>query len=1082
MPPQTPGRDLPESVEAVVYKIHFDLAGEARRVAVEELLGKRPELRAGIIDRLAYLEATEIALAAARSVRRGPDGERMPAAPGTQIGGYVLERLLGRGGFGEVWLAQQETPIRRQVALKLLAAGIDDGQAVTRFDLERDALGLLQHDGVAKVFDAGTTDDGRPYFVMEHVDGVPITEHCDALGLDVRARLELFVKICAGVQHAHQKGLIHRDIKPSNVLVAVQDGVARPKIIDFGVAKALHGDLRDHARRTEGQRLLGTPEYMSPEQAAGEDVDTRTDVHALGVLLFELLTGRLPFPSERLREGGLGDVARILRDEDAPLPSAALLDQQDPDAIAARRRTDARALAELLRRDLDWIVLRSLRKDREARYASVSALAADVSRALDDEPVTARPPSTSYLLRKFVRRHRRGVVSAAAGIVLAVLALTGAVTGLVAINRARSEAVTERDRATTNLYSASVVAASLALRRDGDVAAARRSLGAAPPALRGWEWRLLDGRLDDSVRTVEIGGHVRDLAVVPGADTVIAAMYDGRLLRLDADEPELIDETRSSRVSLDLHPDTHTVAVVSEDGRLAVFDVRSGQPLDNARYESRVVLRCVRFSPRGDRLAFGGKGGSLFVEPFPPSGPPQRATIGTDITAIDLSPDGALCAIGDADGTVRIVRSDDLRVAREFLAHDDVVLDVRFALDGKALATASADLSVALWDLGHPDGPPLWRRTLTSKCRSIQFAPDGRQLAVSGGHMDSLVAVLDASNGAVLRRLHGHEQGVDGLAWSADGERLFTAGRFGVLRVFRPADIGGLFRLPCGLGTIDVVTDADGGRVFACAMDGTLVCWNSRDGSVEWTAEAPHDLQSIAFGGDRIFGVDAAGFVHAFDASSGESLASGANLGTPLRDTALALDGHTLVVAASSGKTFFLDPIRLEPLGEPLQLAGRQPVLAFDPRTGRLAAGLQPGKLDLVSVAERKVIRELAFDEAGGMVYPAFAPDGHELAVGFGDGSIALIDPDTGAVRSVMHSHVGPIRGVAYSPDGTRLVSAGEDQRLIVYDAARTAEILTLDSPGAPVYAPCFSPDGNTLYACVSVFTRLGHVFGWRAR
>ncbi len=328
----------------------------------------------------------------------GAPSERQPgsSAPvlGT-VGPYRLLEQIGEGGMGLVYLAEQETPIRRRVALKVIKVGMDTKEVIARFESERQALALMDHPNIAKVFDAGTTPGGRPYFVMEYVPGVPLTDYCDRHRLDVADRLALFTSVCKAVQHAHQKGIIHRDLKPGNVLVTVADGEPRPKVIDFGVAKAVSQRLTEKTLFTRHGALVGTPEYMSPEQAemSGLDVDTRTDIYSLGVMLFELLTGVLPFDPERLRRAGYAEIQRIIREEEAPKPSTRVSTLAGATAaeVAARRQTQPPLLARGLRGDLDWVTLKALEKDRTRRYQSANELAADLERHRVHEPVSAGP-------------------------------------------------------------------------------------------------------------------------------------------------------------------------------------------------------------------------------------------------------------------------------------------------------------------------------------------------------------------------------------------------------------------------------------------------------------------------------------------------------------------------------------------------------------------------------------------------------------------------------------------------------------------------------------------------------------------
>src|SRR5208282_3319754 len=339
------------------------------------------------------------------------------------IGPYVFVRKLGEGGMGQVWLAEQTAPVKRQVALKLIKGGLYDSAVIQRFESERQSLAVMNHPAIAKVFDAGSTADGQPYFVMEYVDGPPITRYCDNKNLSIRKRLDLFIKVCEGVQHAHQKAIIHRDLKPSNVLIAEVDGKPVPRIIDFGIAKAISSQASaDQTMFTQAGALIGTLGFMSPEQASNlQDIDTRTDVYSLGVILYTLLTGMLPFDGDEWKERPIDEVLRQLREEDPPSPVAKLRDEKETATAAAERRgTDANELGRLLRGDLDWITMKAVDKDRARRYGTPTELAADIHRYVRHEPVLARPASVSYRLGKYARRHTAGVTAA----VLVVLSLT----------------------------------------------------------------------------------------------------------------------------------------------------------------------------------------------------------------------------------------------------------------------------------------------------------------------------------------------------------------------------------------------------------------------------------------------------------------------------------------------------------------------------------------------------------------------------------------------------------------------------------------------------------------------------------
>ena len=416
-----------------------ELGGSERASFVAEACDEDDELR-GIVESL--LEHDD---------RRVENGDRDDGALGAgdprRVGGYRIVSRLGEGGFGDVYVAEQSRPVRRQVALKIIKPGMDSRQVIARFEAERQALAMMDHPSIAKVFDAGTTDAGRPYVAMELVDGDPITAYCDSERLRIRDRLELFVQVCHAVQHAHQKGVIHRDLKPSNILVGGVDARPAPIIIDFGIAKAISADTRLTERTlvTEYRQLVGTPEYMSPEQAGlgVTDVDTRSDVYALGVLLYELLTGATPFDAGTLRSATWEEMRRIIREDEPARPSTRLHATDASAEIAACRGVDPARLTGQLKRDLDWIVMKCLEKDRSRRYESASALAADIDRYVAGEPVLAAPPSRAYRVGKFVGRHR-GPVAACAAIALVLVVGVGATiigtsVGLAEANRRTEE-------------------------------------------------------------------------------------------------------------------------------------------------------------------------------------------------------------------------------------------------------------------------------------------------------------------------------------------------------------------------------------------------------------------------------------------------------------------------------------------------------------------------------------------------------------------------------------------------------------------------------------------------------------------
>ena len=478
-----------------------------------------------------------------------------PEAGALVAGRYKLLEVIGEGGMGTVWRAEQTEPVRRPVAVKVIKAGMDSRNVLARFEAERQALALMDHPNIAKVLDGGLTADGRPFFAMELVKGMPITKYCDDHRLTPKQRLELFVPVCQAIQHAHQKGVIHRDVKPSNVLVAPYDGRPVPKVIDFGVAKAAGVPLTDKTLFTGLGAVVGTPEYMSPEQAElnNRDIDTRTDVYSLGVLLYELLTGTTPLTKKRVKEAALLEVLRVIREEEPPRPSTRLTDSKDSlPAISAQRHMEPAKLTRLVRGELDWIVMRALEKDRNRRYESANALAVDVLRHLADERVEACPPSAGYRFRKFARRNKVVLAAATAGFLVVLLSVAGLIANnwLVAREKKKTEtaletALAEKKRADENLARARKAVKEYLLKtsesphlRAGDFQALRRELlTTAVPFLREFAQQAQDdprleaerGRAyaDLAMLSQELGDHDRALADLDEAGQIFGRLADG---------------------------------------------------------------------------------------------------------------------------------------------------------------------------------------------------------------------------------------------------------------------------------------------------------------------------------------------------------------------------------------------------------------------------------------------------------------------------------------------------------------------------------------------------------------------------
>jgi serine/threonine protein kinase/tetratricopeptide (TPR) repeat protein len=495
--------------------------------------------------------------------------------PGETVGRYKLRELIGEGGMGTVWIAEQSDPVRRKVALKLVKAGMDTREVLSRFEVERQALALMDHPHIAKIHDGGVTDTGRPFFVMEYVKGIPITQFCDEARLTVEERLHLFVPVCQAVQHAHQKGIIHRDLKPSNMLVCLYDGRPIPKIIDFGLAKAMHQPLTEHTLHTAHGIMVGTPQYMSPEQAEFNnlDVDTRTDVYSLGVILYELLTGSTPLERNRIKQATLPEILQLIKEEEPQKPSTKISGSGSLPTIALQRGLEPAQLGRLIKGDLDWIVMKALEKDRARRYETASGLAHDIQRYLNDEPVEACPPSLRYRVQKLARRYRRAIVTMAllGVVVLSALSVVAASVGWAVRDRQSRQAVVER-RIEVVLDE---VAAAVSQRRLSDAGAALKqadgllATSEVDPAIatKVSQWKR-DLDVVEQLQAIEQGGVTAPDGPIPGSAQ--AAAYQLAFDRYGLNmEPSKVDETaariRESPIRLSL-------LTVITDGALSLLE------------------------------------------------------------------------------------------------------------------------------------------------------------------------------------------------------------------------------------------------------------------------------------------------------------------------------------------------------------------------------------------------------------------------------------------------------------------------------------------------------------------------------
>jgi WD40 repeat protein/serine/threonine protein kinase len=1044
--------------------------------------------------------------------------------PGAVIGPYKLLEQIGEGGMGTVWMAQQTAPVKRLVAVKVIKPGMDSAQVIARFEAERQALALMDHPNIARVLDGGTTGGGRLYFVMDLVKGVAITRYCDEHHLTPRQRLELFIPVCQAIQHAHQKGIIHRDLKPSNVLVALYDGKSVPKVIDFGVAKAAGQSLTDKTLVTGFGNIVGTLEYMSPEQAEINqlDIDTRSDIYSLGVLLYELLAGSPPFTQKDLEKAGMLEMLRVIREEEPSKPSTKLSTADGLPTLAANRGMEPAKLTRLVRGELDWIVMKALEKDRNRRYETANGLAMDVQRYLADEPVQACPPSAWYRVRKFARRNKGPLLAVALVLLALVGGIVGTSLGLVQAERARQDETAARDKLQVNLYYQTM---ALAEREHsaGNIGRAEQLLDSdlCPPALRGWEWQYLKGLSRGNAPLFRGQSVLFSLALAPDASRVAAGGSDGSITVWDT-------RTGQARVyqghaaivwGLVFCLDGQRLWSGGEDGVIHLWDLRTGNRLASVGHApaGEEAIRGLALSPDGHYLV--SMSGSRLQVWDAATG--QRLEGGVEAREFDrgvaFSQDGRLLATTCKDKVVRIWDTATWRERFALRGHGGaLVLGVAFSPDGRRLASGSVrywddsqDSEVIIWDLETQE-PIQTLRGMAGGTRSVAFSPDGRRLA-TGAEADPIIRVWDVATGREALTLRGHQDAVLSLAFSRDGNRLFSASGDQTVRVWDGTPT------PQRARTELQVLRGHEGRVnsLAFTQDGRRLVSGGTDRTVRlWDVRTGRELRTLIRGPSPVYAVAIS--------PDGASLATGsycAGEGPPQRPELRVWDARTwqerLCLALPNGEGHGIVSLAFSADSRRLVLTGTGSPSVVDVATGLALLSLEPEENQngwAVAYGSRGRIawatasgKVLVWDDPSAQVFgpiiawvgPApllpklvnawvagvacrpnvlhahstralgvtLSSDQSQLASCGMDGTIKVIDRGDAdwAERFTLRGHLGAVHAITFHPDGRRLASAGLDGTVRVWDMATSKELFSLHGHTNGVYCVAYSPDGSYL-------------------
>ena len=1026
-------------------------------------------------------------------------------APGEQaghrIGRYQLVEPIGEGGFGTVWLAEQLEPVRRPVALKIIKLGMDTREVVARFEAERQALALMDHPNIARVFDGGATESGRPYFVMELVKGPRITDYCDAKQLSTEARLKLFIEVCQAVQHAHQKGVIHRDLKPSNVLVTEQDGRAVPKVIDFGIAKATEAELTGKTLLTRFNQLIGTPAYMSPEQAGwgGLDVDTRSDVYSLGVLLYELLTGRPPFSNEQLAKAGFDQVLRIIREHEPPKPSTQIstLSQVDQITVAQRRAAEPARLSRLVRGELDWIVMKCLEKDRRRRYETANGLARDLQRHLQNEPVVAAAPSLAYQFRKFASKHRTALATAAAFVLLLIAGVIVSTWQAVRANHfaqaerdARKETYTNWVAAQRSLYAADMNLAAEAIRinslgRTKDLLERHRPK-VGEPEFRNWEWSyLLRETADHSTYSFHLTNAVFNrLGVAPDGRTLaVPTGRSGGVQLWDVPTRTVRGELPGPCAQAYISPQSHWVAaVIADGGRVDVFNAQTGERAgsvprfmqlndvafsadeallattsDERTNSSQVMLQLWRWR---DKTLVAERGFPSFWDSFH--------------YKVAFHPDGRRLAIGEDVGGVRLLNLTNLADVQVLPTYEPGVAGVAISPDGRWLAGASSGREpvIYVWDLSS-NVPPTLLRGHIGLVVTLAFSPDSQWLA--SGAADLMIKVWQLPELQLRKTLRGHLSDLRSIGFLG-GPRTLASGDvradvklWDLQNTF--ADTNDLW-LP-RLGQLALSRDF---RYFAGVDSNRVVVTGE---TLRSTGAVPIPglgqnirLMAMTPSGDWIASLDDAQVVRLWRRSDGQVLTRTNAHPRPAVRFAFVKDGEFLAALSDEGAvvkwTRSLDAVifKLPEDSYPYLMLPENCVFHIwlnfhdaDFMLCRTTSGYQ-----VMSLKDRTILGKF-LGTGGDPGASTLSHDGRLLALGYQNGQVGIYDTATWQpVGEPMNCHSDWITAVAFSPDGRRLATNGSGREAVrIWDLESRQQVCTLPIDATGIGFLQFSADGRSL-------------------